>query len=458
MGRTPGYEPRDGRLPGRAAPQDEAAAPRRGRGRRAMERALEIALVLLLTLFGFLVVLVGLDRMFPSVTGLGQLLRTEGAGWDSRLSRTTLGAAPSAADDRSDWAVAVLGVLDNQVMRKTSGSVAWDPVRDGVHVRQGDGVQTTREGMAVVEFDREDWLRIGRNSLVILRHPDEEDAGPRTVSLSVVSGEVWGRFSGRRGGSVRVEVAGGGSVARLAAEPRHRAPSRFKVTVRRDHSASIAVYAGRTTVTLGERTVHLGPNQYVVVRRGAFAGVVRTLPAAPRVASPEDGRSCRFREFPPTVVFRWGGTDGAELQRLLVARDPAFREVVFDETVDGDSLALGSLPPGEYHWRVSAQRAGVEGAPSAARRLSLVLDDVAPALRVDFPEGTVAGDLGRVEGATEPGSRLFVAGRQVPAGDDGRFRFDTPLRPGTNLVVVEAVDAAGNSTYRSQVVRRAVQH
>jgi hypothetical protein len=451
MSTAPQLEPRDGRLPVPATPAGTAGGPRRGRARRTLELVLEMLLALLLTLGCFLALLVVLDLVFPAATGLRDLLLNPGAGASRpRGSRT--------ASNEDGWQSAALSVLDNEVLRKASGSVAWSPVRSGLDVHPGDGVQTTRQGMATVTFDQDDWLRVGRNSLVILRQSDDTESDPRAPSLTVVSGEVWGQFGGRRGGSVRLPGVAGRAPVRLASDPGSRGPTRFKVTVRRDHSLAIQVFAGRTTLTTAQGTLRLGASQYVVLRPSGPVAVVRQLPAAPLVSTPADGGTWRFREFPPAVTFRWDGGSRADRHRLVIARDPAFRDVVFDETVAGDSLTLGSLPPGEYSWHVSAVDAGLDGAPSAARRLSLVLDDVPPELQVAFPDGPVAAGLCRVEGATEPGSRLFVAGAPVLTDADGRFRCDTPLGPGTNLVVVEAVDAAGNSTYRSQIVRRVNQH
>jgi hypothetical protein len=43
-------------------------------------------------------------------------------------------------------------------------------------------------------------------------------------------------------------------------------------------------------------------------------------------------------------------------------------------------------------------------------------------------------------------------GKPVATDRSGRFSRRIALRHGINIVVVEAVDAAGNTTYRSQLV------
>jgi hypothetical protein len=451
MSAAPEHEPRDGRLPGRGMPAGAAPGPRRGRVRRAVERVLELLLVLLLTLLCFLVVLLVLDRVFPTATSLGDLMRAASLEQDASRPRRL------PARGEAGWSEAVLTAMDNEVLRRRAGSVAWDAARTGVRMTDGDGVQTRRDGTAVLGFDHNDWLRIDRNSLVILKRPDEDAALP-VASLSLVSGEVSGHFAGRRGGTVRVDLPGASQSLRIDRGPDGGNPSRFKVSVGRDHHTAITVYAGRATVSMGARSVMLGPNQYVVMSPDQLISGVRALPAAPAVESPADGAARRFREFPPAITFRWAADGDADLHRLVIARDPAFREVVFDEAVSGDSVAIGSLPPGDYAWHVNAVRGGIDSRLSPARRLSLVLDDVPPALDVSFPGAPVEDDHCVIEGAAESGCRLFVAGESVAPGPDGRFSLNIPLKPGTNLVVVEAVDAAGNSSYRSQLVRRRVQH
>ena len=57
-----------------------------------------------------------------------------------------------------------------------------------------------------------------------------------------------------------------------------------------------------------------------------------------------------------------------------------------------------------------------------------------------------------MRGVTEPGARLFVDGRSSVAAADGSFEVAVELQRGVNVVVVEAVDVAGNVSYRSELV------
>jgi hypothetical protein len=52
-------------------------------------------------------------------------------------------------------------------------------------------------------------------------------------------------------------------------------------------------------------------------------------------------------------------------------------------------------------------------------------------------------------GHTEPGARVFINGKEVPTTPQGEFRHAVALERGINIIVVEAVDAVGNVSYRS---------
>jgi hypothetical protein len=45
-----------------------------------------------------------------------------------------------------------------------------------------------------------------------------------------------------------------------------------------------------------------------------------------------------------------------------------------------------------------------------------------------------------------------VDGVEIAAGEDGAFRYSGELKPGVNLIRVEALDQAGNASYASRIV------
>ena len=75
-----------------------------------------------------------------------------------------------------------------------------------------------------------------------------------------------------------------------------------------------------------------------------------------------------------------------------------------------------------------------------------------PALRVVFPTLPVLDDRVLVEGTAESGAVVFIGDTEVRTAVSGEFAHEVSLERGVNVVVVEAVDAAGNVTYRSKLV------
>jgi hypothetical protein len=404
-----------------------------------------------LTLVFFATLLVLMSRILPSATDLGDLW-TANQSPSSQDRPASLAGSLAGFAESSVWKNVSLSVLDNEVMRKESNSVAWRPAKSGVALAEGDGIQTTREGMAVVAFDRKNHLRIGRNSLVILRKP--EASGPSrqrpATSFSVVSGEMWGSFSGGTEAPIEVDLPSSGIATRVETHT----PSQFKVTVLNDKRSAIAIYDGSARVNTGGKTVALRENEYVVVDSSGVPSTPKRLLAAPAPLHPRRSERRTYREFPPNIVFQWRPVERADEYRLVIARDPGFRQVVVDERLSEPSYSIGSLAHGEYWWTVSSIDAGVDGPPSAPTNLSMVEDRRPPELSVTRADARSSDDALVLEGRSEPGARVFVAGTPAVVQDDGRFRSVTPLKPGINLVVVEAVDEAGNTAYRSQEVLR----
>jgi len=86
----------------------------------------------------------------------------------------------------------------------------------------------------------------------------------------------------------------------------------------------------------------------------------------------------------------------------------------------------------------------------------VVQDQEPPTLQVQFPPKTIHSESYTLCGKAEPGARVFVGGRRVRTTRTGEFRYNLKLRPGTNVIVVEAIDAVNNVAYRSQRVKREI--
>jgi hypothetical protein len=136
----------------------------------------------------------------------------------------------------------------------------------------------------------------------------------------------------------------------------------------------------------------------------------------------------------------------------VIARDAGFADVVYSGSHDAPGFEHGNLPAGSYHWRVLARRGPLESEAGPARRVAVERDRVAPRLEVDLPRGRITTDRLTVRGAVEPGSRVVIGDRAVEVGPDGRFVHEHPLQPGYNFLVVQAIDATGNTAFSNHTI------
>lgn len=226
----------------------------------------------------------------------------------------------------------------------------------------------------------------------------------------------------------------------------------FKVSINPDKSSTIAVYEGVAEVIIGGKTVLVEENSAVTVKLDESHSLTEPLPSRPELLAPADSGRFLYRALSPRIVFTWKPSPGATLYHLVLARDPVFQDVILDEQISGAEFMHGSLKQGTYFWRVSSLVGGYEGPFAAPRQFHLAQKRTPPLLAVNFPPKKVTRRSCEFSGQAEPGARVFINGKEVLATAEGEFRHAIELERGINFIVVEAVDAVGNVSYRSSTV------
>ncbi len=118
----------------------------------------------------------------------------------------------------------------------------------------------------------------------------------------------------------------------------------------------------------------------------------------------------------------------------------------------GRALSVAApLPPGAKAWLVDVLTLDGFGRPSAVTHARVLQDLLGPKVSVEPPLFSLPWPLSaRLAGTAEPGARIRLGtGPFVPVGSDGRFAFETPLAPWPQDLEFEAVDAAGNPSWRT---------
>lgn len=350
-------------------------------------------------------------------------------------------------------AAAVLTRTKNSVKSKRMDAIAWTAAREGLTLYERDAVQTSSGSQALIDFDDRNSIAMGENSLVIIRRFEQDPVHREQRSfLVMVDGELRGTLGPSDRQSAYLEVALPSSLARIQSGQPADGEAEFKITVKPDQSSTIAVYQGVAEVVASGQTVRVGANQSSTVALDQVPTAPIPLPAKPVRTSPEEPGLFAYRDLPPKIRFAWTAADGVGRYRFVLARDRDFRDVVVEERLSSPAFTHGNLKHGEYYWRVSAWDGEREGPFSDAWTVRVVEDREPPTLDVRFPSKSTVPGRYTLSGTTEPGARVFVGGEAVTLSKTGGFSYPLQIRQGVNVIVVEAIDEAGNVAYRSEFV------
>jgi len=418
------------------------------------------AVVIMGIALAFFALLLGFMRvLFPAGPELREVTTREGsmpaAGKAEPRVRDQVHASgsPKSSLGAAAWEVAaVLVRTTNTVKYRAADAISWSGVRPGERFRDRDAVQTFDNSTARLRFSEGNVLDMSPNSLVVIQRVQANPVRRQTPSqLVMVDGELRGTVSAHDR-TAAVEVALPGGVVRVRSETRNRAGAQFKISMTEDRASTVAVYRGVAEVDANGRTLQVNEDFVSTVHRNGVTTEPVRLPARPKPVEPERDRTYYYRDRPQQIRFAWTAPAPVDGYHLVIARDHDFDDVVSDARVRTPEFRHGNLKHGTYYWRVSGIAASREGASSDPVRLIVVRDRESPVLDVHFPPKTAGSDAYTLTGRTEPGARVSVGGHRIPVTAAGSFQHSLRLGPGSTVIVVEAVDQAGNVAYRSELV------
>ncbi|MDH3975101.1 MAG: FecR domain-containing protein [Deltaproteobacteria bacterium] len=416
---------------------------------RTGKNFLEIITALILVFLFFGILLVIMNRVFPVGGGLGLLLAGKEQNEEEMEASTEEEESLSGGTQPLH---ATLAKIYRTVKNKKANHIAWQEASEGLLLFDRDAVQTFKRSSAEVAFDENSRLFLGENSLIIISLFEEDPALKEKRSfLVMVDGEMRGRVRSSGGVPVQMEIAAPGGKIRVAATAPGGGETDFRLKINADKSSTLSVLKGEVEMMAGEATIALKKNETALLGPGEGMGKVRPLPEKPRILSPMKGKAFYFRDLPPKVNFSWRTEKGGKT-RFMLARDPHFRDILVDERISEKHFTHGNLRKGLYYWKASRLEGNYESDFSRAESFHIIRDNKAPSLEVHFPKEIIQEKSLALEGTTEPGITIYSGEEKIRAGSDGRFTLMLDLREGVNVIVVEAVDKAGNSTYRSKTV------
>lgn len=311
------------------------------------------------------------------------------------------------------------------------------PLGMGAEIPSGAAIQAGPAGLLLV-LPGDQSLALGPGALGVVVSAGGDTGGPvveprRGRFSAVVPQSVFpGKGLSLRAGAVEAVLAPGGASEGEVQE------GGLLLDIHRG-SCLLRGPFGEQTVTAGLRTRRLrleegGPR------------ILEERAAAPAPEAPLDGTV--FWAASPgaggaPVVLRWEPSAASRVA-VQVSSSPLFESgVVRQGESENRSLALGTLPPGRYFWRLRALWPS-QGpwSPPMAFRVLLPSPEAPPSDWKLAVDATPLGDAAVVRGSVTPRLEVTVNGRLVPVGDGGEFTGTFPLGPGREVEVV-AFDGTG---------------
>jgi len=418
----------------------------RNRLRAFFSRGAEATVAVVLVLAFFLVFIVILWYSFPKGEGLGSAIR-------SLESPPSTPGPVAVGHEEEHWQqkLAKLASVKRSVKTKQASSIVWSTAAEGLELGERDAVQTFAQSGANIAFERNQEMSLGENSLIVIRRFEKDAASDaHRVSVVLLGGVLEGSMTAPTGAPTSVEIVAGKSSASIASPA--GGTTKFRVAAAPDDASAISVVSGSADVRVGDRTVSVGAGQTLSVTPQGLIQGPKSIARAPALVSPEKGAVLRSRVLPVDVAFAWQDDAPGRTYRIEIARDPSFREPLVDRRVPATSFRFPELPTGRYYWRVRAAEGLSEGRVAAARSFEVESDLQPPQLRVEFPEGSLEHGSITVRGETDPDAKVYIGKEPVAVGPDGAFEASVVLRRGAQIVVVEAIDAAGNIAYASRTL------
>jgi hypothetical protein len=363
-------------------------------------------------------------------------------------SQTISRAALSGGGDFTSDAQFLTVEGDVQFQKGAAGE--WKEADTRTALVNGDWVKTGARASAELIFSSGTLYTIGQNALLEISTIVNPSTSRKTNTVKMTVG------------SVEVATTTDPSTVRTpGTQVVVESQSAVQVGVDPDKSTIMSTRGGASVAPeKGGTAVRVTSGEQVSATPAGEMSPVKKLTMPPALLSPGDNQV--FQLSPELKVqMLWQAQDGATGYVLQVSRSRLFSTQEINKRMPKTSATAQVTEEGSFYWRVaSVGPDGDVGPFSPYRRFRVsggaksagAQDRTPPVLRMKAPFH-VGGQFYTIAGSTEPGATVFINDEEVDVESGGGFQklvaFD---RVGRNVVVIKAVDAAGNQKVESQLV------
>lgn len=422
------------------------------------KHTLESALTLLLILLFYFLLMALLTRVFPTGVSLKQVVSGDAIlsklhlfGGKDKVLKFTNRSYDQNLDEDSDYYASILEKV-NVVKSKSANSVAWTQAGKGMRLRDQDAVQTFAQSAAVIQIGANSYINMDENSLIVINHMENDQLlVEKRTRVVMLAGELRGDMTAFDNEAVQLEVATGAASTRVITAAGGK-KTRFSVKVNANKSSTVTVLEGGAEVNAGGQTLRLEQNTAVTIDENSVPSPVQRIPRQVVVVKPAVGADFFYKDFPGVITFDWEQQDDSQQYEFMLAGDREFRNIVLSKITDKTFFNHNNLKAGVYYWKVRGLRGELQGDYNFAREFRVTRDNTPPPLQVKLPgDGTTAGSH-VINGRSEANAVVFVNNAPATVDERGNFHYTLQLKKGVNIIVIEALDRAGNVNYASKTI------
>lgn len=364
-------------------------------------------------------------------------------------SQTISRAAVSGADLASD---AQFLTVEGDVKYQKGAAGEWKDADSRTSLVNGDWVKTGNNASAELIFSSGTLYTVSANALLEIY----SQVNPRTS---------------RKAGAVQMRV-GSVEIATTSDESTVRTPG-TQVVVESQSTAQVGVDPSKQTSIVSTRggasvapekggaAIRVASGEKISATEAGEISPVKKLTMPPALLSPGDNQV--FQLSPELQVqMMWQTQTDAAAYVLQVSRSRLFSTQEINKRMPRTAATAEVSEEGSFFWRVaSVGPDGDIGPFSPYRRFRVsgggkssagIQDRTPPVLRMKKPFH-VGGQFYTIAGSTEPGATVFINDEEVDVESGGAFQKLVAFEKiGRNVVVIKAVDPAGNQKVESQIV------
>lgn len=418
----------------------------------------EVFFSLVLVVFSFLFYLYFLQSIFPQATSLGQYILEANLGFhdEPRNNKPGLFVGSENKSIKLDAPHKLVAIISNTVNRtkyKKANALDWKPAKNGIALYDRDAVQTLNRSRAVIIFDNDNKIDLGENSLIIIKEfAMDRMLQSKRSSLLMLSGEFHGSLE-KSMKNFYLELVTPGGIAKINRTNKND-EFKYKVSINSNKSSTITMYKGKADIYSRGKIITLSPNHAINIAKNSSPGNPIQLPDPVIPIGPVNNNVAYYNNKKPTLKFNWKPRLHATEYHFELANDKAFRSVLINKYTSKTQYANSNLSSGTYFWKVSARHNKFEGAFSETRTIKIVKDTKPPEIFVKFPADRITSKSSVISGKVQGAIELFINSKSVHIGRSGSFEHILGFKRGVNVIIVEAVDKAGNVNYQSKIVKR----